>query len=61
MAIPGPVDGVLSELEDLHSVIIVRVRTWHHAGEDRDPQSIRAALKAYVDTTMRFVNGGEDV
>jgi hypothetical protein len=57
MPIPGPIDGVLSELEDLHGVILVRLRTWHHAGPDRDPKSIREALRSYVEAATSFVNG----
>jgi hypothetical protein len=59
MPIPGPVDAVLSELEDLHSVILVRLRTWHHAGSGRDPQAVRAALRQYIDVAMGFVNGDD--
>jgi hypothetical protein len=56
MAIPTSIDAALGEVDDLHSVVLVRVRTWHRAGPDRDAASITAALRAYVDAVTAFVN-----
>lgn len=56
MAIPTRQDRMLAELEDLHSVVMVRCRTFVHAGEHRDPASIRTALRAYCDAVVDFVN-----
>jgi hypothetical protein len=57
MPIPTHIDAALGEIDDLHAVVMVRVRTWHHAGPGRDPKSIREALQAYVDAVTGFVNG----
>jgi hypothetical protein len=46
MPIPTDAERRLGEIDDLHSVVLVRLRTWHHAGPDRDPKSIREALRA---------------
>jgi len=56
MAIPSSIDGTLSEIDDLHAVVMVRVRVWHHGGPDRDPRRITEALRAYVDAVTAFVN-----
>jgi hypothetical protein len=57
MSIPTSIDAALSEIDDCHAVVLVRVRTWHRAGPDRDAASITAALRAYVDAVTAFVNG----
>ena len=57
MAIPARIDAALGEIDDLHSIVLVRVRTWHHAGPDRDAATITAALRAYVAAVTKVVNG----
>jgi hypothetical protein len=57
MGIPTGIDGVLSEIDDLHSVVMVRLRVWHRGGPDRDPRRITEALRDYVDAVTLFVNG----
>ena len=57
MPIPNSIEAALSEIDDLHSVVLVRLRTWHHAGPDRDAASITVALRAYVDAVRSLVNG----
>jgi hypothetical protein len=57
MAIPTGIDGALGEIDDLHSVVLVRLRVWHHGGPDRDPRRITEALRSYVDAVTDFVNG----
>ena len=42
MAIPTNVDAALSEIDDLHSVVLVRLRTWHRAGPDREKRPVTA-------------------
>ena len=56
MPIPTSIDTVLGEIDDLHNVVLVRVRTWHRAGPDRDAANITAALRAYVAAVTAFVN-----
>jgi hypothetical protein len=56
MSIPTRQDHALAELENLHSVVMVRCRAFVHAGERRDPASIRTALQAYADAVVAFVN-----
>ena len=58
MPIPGDIERRLGEIDDLHSGVLVRLRVWHRAGPDRDPKSIREALRTYVDAVTDFVNGG---
>jgi hypothetical protein len=60
MAIPTGIDGTLSEIDDLHSVVMVRLRVWHHGGPDRDPRRITEALRDYVDAVTQFVNGAAE-
>jgi hypothetical protein len=57
MPIPGPADAALAEIDDLHSVVLVRLRTFHFSGGTRDPKSIRDALQEYNDRIADFVNG----
>ena len=56
MAIPTGIDAVLGEVDDLHAVVMVRLRVWHHGGPDRDAKRITEALRAYVDAVTAFVN-----
>ena len=60
MPIPASIDGTLSEIDDLHSVVMVRLRVWHHGGPDRDPRRITSALRDYVDAVTQFVNGAAE-
>jgi hypothetical protein len=56
MPIPGPADAALREIDDLHNVVLVRLRTFHYS-DRRDPRSIREALQEYNDKVADFVNG----
>jgi hypothetical protein len=58
MSIPGDIERRLGEIDDLHSLVLVRLRSWTHAGPDRHAKSISEALRAYVDAVTDFVNGG---
>jgi hypothetical protein len=58
LPIPTRADHQLSEIDDLHNSVIVRLRIWLHAGPDRNPKNIREALKEYVAKVTDFVNGG---
>jgi len=60
MAIPSSIDATLSEVDDLHSVVMVRLRVWHHGGPDRDPRRITEALRSYVDAVTAAVNGAAE-
>jgi hypothetical protein len=53
----GSGDLVAIEIENLHNVVLVRVRSWHHAGRDGDLASIREALQTYADVVVGFING----
>jgi hypothetical protein len=55
MPIPTAIDGTLREIDDMHAVILVRLRTFHHS-DRRDPRSIREALQDYNDKIADFVN-----
>jgi hypothetical protein len=57
MPTPTPFDKAVAAIEDLHGCVIGRLRTYHHAGRDRDPASIRQALKDYADLVVETVNG----
>jgi hypothetical protein len=57
MPIPTKADGDLAAIDDLHGVVLVRLRTWHRGGPDRDPRSIKEALRQYVDAVVDFTNG----
>jgi hypothetical protein len=56
MSLPTKSDYDMSAIDDLHSVVMVRLRVWRHAGPDRDPRNITAALREYVDAVTDFVN-----
>ncbi|MET4384376.1 hypothetical protein ABIB73_000111 [Bradyrhizobium sp. F1.4.3] len=60
MAIPTRQDHALAELENLHSVTMVRCRAFIHAGQRRDAASIKQALQAYCDALVAFVNEAAD-
>jgi hypothetical protein len=47
MTVPTQADRSLAEIDDLHGAVLVRLRTWCHAGPCRDPARIREALQAY--------------
>lgn len=55
MAIPTRQDYSLAELENLHSVVMVRCRAFVHAGQRRDPAGIRDALVTYADAVIAFI------
>jgi hypothetical protein len=57
MSIPGDIERRLGEIDDLHSLVLVRLRSWHHAGPTRDPRQISEALRQYVDAVTDCVNG----
>lgn len=59
MPIPTKADGDLAAIDDLHSVVLVKLRVWHRAGPDRDPRAIREALRAYCDSVVDFINGDD--
>jgi hypothetical protein len=59
MPIPTRQDQDLADIDDTHGVIMVRLRTWSHAGPRRDPASIRAALQQYVDQVAAFTNADQ--
>ena len=60
MPITASIDAALGEIDDLHSVVMVRLRVWHHGGPDRDPRRITEALRDYVDAVTQFVNGAAE-
>lgn len=59
MAIPTATDHKLAEIDDLHGTVMVRLRTYTHAGANRDPRSIREAAQTYVDKVVEFVNADQ--
>jgi hypothetical protein len=52
--------SAIVEIDNLHSVILVRVRTYNFNGRAGDPASIREAMVAYVDKVTDFVNAADD-
>lgn len=59
MPIPQPIDRAVAEIEDLHALVVVRLRSWQRAGPNRDPASIRQALQNYADAVVALVNNAE--
>jgi len=57
MPIPVKADYDLAAISELADVVLLRLKTWHRAGPDRDPRAIKAALRAYCDAVVDFVNG----
>jgi hypothetical protein len=58
--IPTQFDRAIAAIEDLHNCVVGRLRTYHWGGRDRDPASIRQALKDYADLVIETVNGEHD-
>lgn len=58
MTIPTHADRQLDDLENLHGAIMIKLRTWRHAGR-RDAETIRRLLQAYVDGAVDYINGIE--
>jgi hypothetical protein len=56
VAIPTQVDRDLAEIDSAASTVLLRLRTYHHAGPNRTPATIREALQVYVDKVTDFVN-----
>ncbi|MCK1480488.1 hypothetical protein IVB27_38590 [Bradyrhizobium sp. 197] len=60
MPIPTAIDRSIAEIDDLHNLVLVRLRTWQRAGPNhRDPASIRQALRDYADAVVAVVNNAE--
>jgi len=55
MPIPSPADQALADLDNMHAVLMTRLRTWRTAPVDRDPANIWAALQEYSDAILRYV------
>jgi len=60
MAIPTKADGDLAAIDDLHSVIMVRLRNFRHAGANRSSSSVTSALRDYRDKIVEFINETAD-
>lgn len=57
MPLPTEQDRVLDDLENLHEALMIKLRTYRHAGHRRDPDAIRRLLVNYADGVVDFVNG----
>lgn len=55
MSIPTRHDHDMAEIEALHGVVMVRLRTWHRAGARRTDAGVKEALAAYADAVMARV------
>jgi hypothetical protein len=56
MAIPTRQDRALAEIDGLNGVILTRLRAFIHAGQSRNPASIKEALRTYADAVVGLVN-----
>ncbi|AWM07624.1 hypothetical protein [Bradyrhizobium symbiodeficiens] len=59
MPVPTQADHQLDDLENLHGAVMIKLRTWQHAGRRRDPEAVRRLLQAYVDGAVDYINGVE--
>ena len=57
MPIPTRADHELAAIDDLHAVILTRLRTFRYSGSD--PASVWSALREYRDRIVAFVNSNE--
>jgi hypothetical protein len=55
MGIPTAADHALAEIDDLHALVLVRLRTFHYS-DARDPKNVIDALREYVDKVQDFVS-----
>jgi hypothetical protein len=56
MPIPTAADHALTEIDNLHAVVLVRCRTFHFSHQ-HDPKNVIDALREYCDRVEAFVNG----
>jgi hypothetical protein len=56
MPIPTRRDEALAAIDEAHAVVVVRCRAFIHAGQRRDPATIKQALQAYCDAVVDLVN-----
>jgi hypothetical protein len=56
MPIPTKSDYEIAAIDDLHSVVLTRLRVWQRGGPHRDAKSVREALQEYADCVVSFVN-----
>ena len=56
VSIPTAFDGALSEIDDLNSLVLVRLRNWHHGPPDQDQKHVTSALKDYVHAVAAILN-----
>lgn len=60
MPIPTRADYSLSNIGELADLVLLRLRTWHRAGPNRDPGLVRDALKQYIGAVQAFIDGDGD-
>lgn len=58
MPIPTKADYSFSTISELADVVLLRLKTWHRGGPNRDPGPIRDALRQYVNAVQDFVDDG---
>jgi hypothetical protein len=56
MPIPTAADHALTEIDNLHAVILVRLRSLHFSS-GYDPKNVIDALREYCDRVEAFING----
>lgn len=59
MGMPTAADRALSAIDDLHHVILARLRGYHFSGRTTDPNAIREALQQYADAVVEFINNAD--
>jgi hypothetical protein len=55
MPIPTAADHALTEIDNLHAVVLVRLRSLHFTA-GYDPRRVVDALKEYCDRVEAFIN-----
>jgi hypothetical protein len=55
MPIPTAADHSLGEIDSLHNMVLVRLRTLHYS-KTRDPRNAIDALREYRDKVMDFID-----
>lgn len=52
MPIPTQHDRAMAEIDDLHGVVVIRLRTMRYSGARQGAAGVREALREYTDAVM---------
>jgi hypothetical protein len=58
MPIPTQHDRAMAEVDDLHGVVMIRLRTLQHAGARRGVAGVRLALEDYATAVLTLAEVG---